>query len=54
MWDLVLVAIGSIKVWIDWMVGGFAESMFDLVHLEIGSWSPLEFIATCVFFRNCE
>ena len=48
--DLVLVAIGSFRVWIAWMVGGFAEFLLDLVHLAIGSWSPLELIATCVFF----
>ena len=49
--DLVLAAIGSFRVWIDWMVGGFVESMFDLVHLVIGSWSPLELTATWVFFE---
>ena len=32
------------------MVGEFAESMLDLVRLPICSWSPLELIATCVFF----
>ena len=32
------------------MVGGLAESMLDLVHLAIGSWYPLELIATWVFF----
>ena len=49
-WDIFLVAIGSFRVWIAWMVGGFAEFMLDLVRLAIGSWSPLELIATCVFF----
>ena len=32
------------------MVGEFSESILDLVRLTIGSWSPLELIATCVFF----
>ena len=48
--DLVLVAIGSFRFWIAWMDGWFADFMIDLVRLAIGSWSPLEFIATCVFF----
>ena len=54
--DLVLVAIGSFRFWIAWMVGGFAEFMLDLVRLAIGSWSPLDLIETCVFFgigSNC-
>ena len=37
-WDLVLAAIGSFRVWIAWMVGGLAGYMLDLVRLEIGSW----------------
>ena len=49
-WDLVLVTIGSFRVWIDWMVGGFAEFMLGLLRLEIGSWSSLELIFTCVCF----
>ena len=48
-WGIVLSAIGSFRVWIDWMVGGLAESMLDQVRLAIGSWSPLELIATWVF-----
>ena len=36
--DIVLSAIVSFEVWIAWMVGGLAESMLDLVRLEIGSW----------------
>ena len=32
------------------MVGKFDASMLDLVRLAICSWSPLELIATCVFF----
>ena len=48
--DIVLVAIGSFRVWIAWMVGGLDESMLDLVRLAIGSWSPLELIANWVFF----
>ena len=39
--DIVLVAIGSFRVWIAWMVGGLVESILDLVRLAIGSWSPL-------------
>ena len=50
MQDLVLYEIGSFMDWIAWMVGGLAGSMFDRVHLTIGSWSPLELIATWVFF----
>ena len=49
-WDLAIFAIGSFRIWIAWMVGGFAEFMLDMVRLEIGSWSPLELISTCVFF----
>ena len=48
---VVLSAIGSFKVWISWMVGGFVESMLDRLRLVIGYWSPLELIATWVFFR---
>ena len=48
--DLVLAAIGSFRVWIDWMVGGLVEYMLDMVRLEIGSWSPLELTATLMFF----
>ena len=50
MWDLVLTAIGSFRVWIAWVVGGLVESMCDMVRLAIGSWSPLELTATLVFF----
>ena len=48
--DLVLVKIGSFRVWIAWMVGRLDAYMLDLVHFAIGSWSPLELIATWVFF----
>ena len=48
--DLVLFAIVSVRFWIAWMVGEFSESMCDLVILAIGSWSPLEFIVTCLVF----
>ena len=48
--DLVLTEIGSFRFWIAWMVYGLAESMLDMVRLVIGSWSPLELIATWVFF----
>ena len=48
---LVLAAIGSFRVWIASMVGRLAESRLDLVRLAIGSWSPLELIATWVFFE---
>ena len=49
-WDLVLAAIGSFRVWIAWMVGGLVGYILDLVCSEIGSWSLLELIATWVFF----
>ena len=52
--DLTLFGIREFLVWIAWMVGELAESMLDLVWLVIGSWSPLELIATCAFFGNCE
>ena len=48
--DLVLAAIGLFRVWIAWMVGGLDAYMLDLVRFAIGSWSPLELIATWVFF----
>ena len=48
--DLLLFAIGSVRVWIDWMVGEFAESIRDLLRLAIGSWSPLELIVTFLNF----
>ena len=49
MQDIVLVAMGSFRFWIAWMVDGLAESMLDLVRLAIGSWSPLGVISNCVF-----
>ena len=50
MWDHVLSAIGSFRVWINWMVSGLVESILDLVCLAILSWSPLELTATWFFF----
>ena len=46
MLDLVLAEMGSFRVWIAWIVRGLVESMRDLVHLVIGSWSPLELTDT--------
>ena len=50
-WDLVFFAIGSFRVRISLVVGEFALSMLDLVRLAISSWSPLELMTTCVFFK---
>ena len=49
-WDLVLSAIGSFRVWIYWMIGGISESILDRVRFVICFWSPLELIYTCAFF----
>ena len=50
-WDLVLAAIGSFRVFVAWMVSGIFEYMLGMVSLAIGSWSPLELIATWVFLE---
>ena len=49
--DIVLVSIDSFRVWIAWKVCEFSESVIELVRLVIGSWSPLELIATCFFLE---
>ena len=49
--DLVLVAIGSFRVCIAWMVGGLVEYMLYMIRLAIGSYSPLELTSTWVFLE---
>ena len=48
-WDIVLDAMGSCLGWISCMFDCCVDLMFDLVRLEIGSWSPLELASTWVF-----
>ena len=47
--DIVLSAMGSCLGWISCMFDCCVDLMFDLVRLEIGSWSPLELDGTRVF-----
>ena len=47
--DLVLAAMGSVLGWISCMSDCCVDLMFDLVRLEIGSWSPLELDGSWVF-----
>ena len=47
--DLVLAAMGSFFGWISCMSDCCVDFLFNLVRLEIGSWSPLELAGTMVF-----
>ena len=47
--DLVLVEMGSFFGWISCMFDCCVDLMFDMVRLEIGSWSPLGLAGTWMF-----